>query len=88
MGHLFNYAISLNCMAQFLAMLHTRATIMMTAAAFLKNGSFAEQVLWDISGACVDSKLKQLASPVVIEKRPCVSLYCEQRKLTHVVASK
>ena len=44
----------------------------MTAAAFLKNGSFAERVLWEISGTCVDTKaLKQLALSVVTGETPC-----------------
>ena len=44
---------------------------MMTAAAFLKNGSFAERVIWEISGTCVDTKaLKQLALYVVTGETP------------------
>ena len=39
--------------------------IITTAMALLKNGSFAECVLRDISGACVDTKQKQLAMSVV-----------------------
>ena len=40
----------------FLTMVHARSTTTTTATAFLKNSSFAECVLWEISGACVDTK--------------------------------
>ena len=43
---------------RFLTMLHVRLTITKTAVAFWTNGSFAEHVLWEISGACVDTKLR------------------------------
>ena len=47
----------------FLTMVHARSTTTTTATAFWKNSSFTECVLWEISGACVDTKC--LTSEVV-----------------------
>ena len=34
--------------------------------AFWKNGSFVERVLWEISGACVDTKLTGIEATGII----------------------
>ena len=37
-----------------------------TTMAFWKNGSFVEHVLWEISGACVDTKLTGIEATGII----------------------
>ena len=37
-----------------------------TTTAFWKNGSFGECVLWDISSACVDTKLKDSIATCIV----------------------
>ena len=51
-SHAYMYVLRL------LAMLCVRSTITMNATAFWKSGSFAEHVLQEISGVCVDTKLR------------------------------
>ena len=50
----------------FLEMLHARSAIMTTAAAFCKNSSFAECILWEISSACVDTKLRGIGGTYIV----------------------
>ena len=47
-------------------MLHARSTITMTATAFWKSSSFAECVLQEISGACVDTKLRGIEVTCIV----------------------
>ena len=39
---------------------------MMTAATFWKNGSFNEYVLWEISGTCINNKLRGIKTNCII----------------------
>ena len=51
-----------------------KSTMLRTAAAFWKNTSFTEHVLWEMSDACVDSKLRGIEATSIISgnrERPC-----------------
>ena len=50
----------------FLAMLCTTMTITTTATALWKNSSFTERVLWEISGICVNTKLRLCIETICI----------------------
>ena len=59
-------------------MLCVRSTITMTAAAFQKNYSFAECLLQEITGACVDTKLRCIEVTRIISGGrgwSCISSY-------------
>ena len=56
-GHLLEYLLLLSIPPPP-PMLCVRSTITMTDTAFRKNYSFAECLLQEISGACVDTKLR------------------------------
>ena len=67
------------------SLIHVRVTITMTAVAFWKNSSFAECILWEISSARVDTKLRDIEIACIISGdrgRPRVSScsQCEQQK--------
>ena len=50
----------------FLHILHARSAIMTTVAAFCRNSSFAECVLREISGDCVDTKLRRFEGTYIV----------------------
>ena len=50
----------------WLMLIRMRLTITTTAAAFKKNDNFDECVLQEISGACVDTKLRCIEATCIV----------------------
>ena len=60
---------------------------MMTAAGFLKNGSFVERVLWEISSTCVDTKPRGIEATCIVSgdrRRSCIISYNKQQNFDGV----
>ena len=71
------------------SLIHARLTIMTTAAAFWKSGSFPERLLQEISGAYVHTKPRSIEATCIVSGergRPHISLnpQCKQQNLGSV----